>query len=480
MACCVFLTCARYQDQVQQSDNTADYIGNVQRQVKADRSVQQERRNDEDVECTRQQRDQECVFRRAFLCTQVNCDCREREYSNGLVCPCEVSPQDVEAFCIQFCEYQNSDNGDEDTQCYHDTISFFFLVDVQVVSNHQTAGTQCGITGSDRQYDNAQDCDQTTNRAQQVFCNFTNNACCAAQRAFVVDTHSSCSPDHSDEAFQNHHPVECETAFFFGSYTAADQCTLCGVETGCDTAGNGYEEYRDERCACASVAGCIPQRIYIEDTAQTMGEVNVHQFIALEEDAEEYANCGQQQDGTKDRVDSADDFIDGEQCCNQVVSQDHSVDNPCPDVDPFDTNNLVCEQVAGCVGKYRTYQQHQDAQEDVVYLECFVAQEFANDAGHLCAVLTQRYHTTQVVMGCTTDDAADGNGDECDGPEQNTLDGTKDRAGTCDVQQVDQGVFEFAHRNEVHAVLMFDGRCLSVIGSENVFYKFPVQRTADK
>ena len=83
-------------------------------------------------------------------------------------------------------------------------------------------------------------------------------------------------------------------------------------------------------------------------------------------------------------------------------------------------------------------------------------------------------------MGCTTDDAADGNGDECDGPEQNALDGAKDRAGTCDVQQVDQGVFEFAHRNEVHAVLMFDGRCLSVIGSENVFYKFPVQRTADK
>ena len=70
---------------------------------------------------------------------------------------------------------------------------FFFLADVQVVSNHQTAGTQCSITGSDRQYDNAQDCDQTTNGAQQVFCNFTNNACCAAERAFVVDTHSSCS-----------------------------------------------------------------------------------------------------------------------------------------------------------------------------------------------------------------------------------------------------------------------------------------------
>lgn len=477
MACCVFLPCARYQNQVQHCDDCTDDVCNIQRQVEANRSVQQEGRNDEDVECTRQQRDEECVFRRTFLCTQVNCDCCESEYCDGLVCPCEVSPQDVEAFCIQFRKYQNCDNGDEDTQCYHDTISFFFLVDVQVVRNHQTAGTQGCVTGSDGQYDNAQDGDQTTNGTQQVFCNFADNVCCAAQRAFVIDTHSSCSPDHSDQTFQNHHPVECETTFFFGSYAAADQCTLCGVETGCDTAGNGYEEYRDERCACASVAGCIPQRIYIEDTAQTMGEVNVHQFIALEEDAEEYANCGQHQDDTEDRVDSADDFIDGEQCCDQVVSQDHSIDNLCPDVDPFDTNDLVCEQVAGCVGKYGTYQQHQDAQEDVVYLECFVAQEFTNDTGHLCAVLTQRHHTTQVVMGCTTDDAANGNGDECDGPEQNALNGPEDRAGTCDVQQVDEGVFEFAHRNKVNTVLFPYGRCLPVVGVENVFYEFSVYGT---
>ena len=130
MACCVFLPCARYQDQVQHCDDCTDDVCNIQRQVEADRSVQQEGRNDEDVECTRQQRDQECVFRRTFLCTQVNCDCCESEYSDCLVRPCEVSPQDVEAFCVQFCEYQNSDNGDEDTQCYHDTISFFFLVDV--------------------------------------------------------------------------------------------------------------------------------------------------------------------------------------------------------------------------------------------------------------------------------------------------------------------------------------------------------------
>ena len=80
-------------------------------------------------------------------------------------------------------------------------------------------------------------------------------------------------------------------------------------------------------------------------------------------------------------------------------------------------------------------------------------------------------------MGCTTDDAADGNGDECDGPEQNALNGTEDRAGTCDVQQVDEGVFEFAHRNKVNTVLFPYGRCLPVVGVENVFYEFSVYGT---
>ena len=89
-----FLPCARYQNQVQHCDDTCDDVGYVQRQTKTDGLAQQEGRNDEDIECTRQQRDQECVFRRAFLCTQVNCDCCEGKY-----CDCLVSLPNLLASC---------------------------------------------------------------------------------------------------------------------------------------------------------------------------------------------------------------------------------------------------------------------------------------------------------------------------------------------------------------------------------------------
>ena len=203
------------------------------------------------------------------------------------------------------------------------------------------------------------------------------------------------------------------------------------METGCDTTCNSYEEYREEGCTSACITSCIPQRVQTEYAIPAVGEVDVHQFITFEEDTEEYTNCGQQQDSTEDRVDSTDDFVDREQCCDQVICQDYAVDYPCTYGNAFDTNDLVRKQVTRCVSKYSTNQQHQDAQEDVVNLECFAAQEFTNDTRHLCAVLTQRHHTAQVVVNSTADYTADRDSDECDGPEQNTLDGTKDRAGTC-------------------------------------------------
>ena len=97
------------------------------------------------------------------------------------------------------------------------------------------------------------------------------------------------------------------------------------------------------------ITSCIPQRVQTEYAIPAVGEVDVHQFITFEEDTEEYTNCGQQQDSTEDRVDSTDDFVDREQCCDQVICQDYAVDYPCTYGNAFDTNDLVRKQVTRCV-----------------------------------------------------------------------------------------------------------------------------------
>ena len=81
-------------------------------------------------------------------------------------------------------------------------------------------------------------------------------------------------------------------------------------------------------------------------------------------------------------------------------------------------------------------------------------------------------------MHGAADDVGDGDGNERDGPEQNALDGSKDGAGTCDVEQVDQGVLPASHGNVVHAVLLGVGGSLTVVGSKDLFAELAVQGSA--
>ena len=81
-------------------------------------------------------------------------------------------------------------------------------------------------------------------------------------------------------------------------------------------------------------------------------------------------------------------------------------------------------------------------------------------------------------MHGAADDVADGDGDKCDGPEQNALDGPQDGAGTGDVQQVDQAVSPALHGDIVHAVLFGVGRGLTVVRPENFLAEASVQRSA--
>src|SRR5699024_2555368 len=62
----------------------------------------------------------------------------------------------------------------------------------------------------------------------------------------IVNAHSPCCPYHSDETFQNHHVVECHAALFLALHSTGNNSSLCGMESGKDTAGNCDEENRNK------------------------------------------------------------------------------------------------------------------------------------------------------------------------------------------------------------------------------------------
>ena len=246
------------------------------------------------------------------------------------------------------------------------------------------------------------------------------------------------------------------------------------MESGEDAAGHRDEEDRDKvvltEICTVQHAACIP---VFPDLCEREAQC---------EDADEDADRGEQQDRTEYRIDAADDLVDREYGRDQIIYEDHAVDHPCGNrvYSPVKPEYLGRGDIAGGVDEYRAYQKEQQAAEDLVYgVDTFVA-VFADHVRHLCPAVAQADHAGEVVVHRTADDIADRDGDKCDGSEEDALDRSEDRAGACDIQQVDQAVLPSSHRNVIYAVFFCVGRRLPVIRSEDVLAELSVKGGADE
>ena len=140
--------------------------------------------------------------------------------------------------------------------------------------------------------------------------------------------------------------------------------------------------------------------------------------------------------------------------------------------------HLGGSDVAGGVDEHSTHQQQQQRAEHLVHAVHALVGVLADHGCHLRAAVTQADHAGEIVVHSTADDVGDGDGDKRDGPEEDALDGSKDGAGTCDVQQVDQAVLPASHGNIVHAVLLGEGGSFPVVGPEDLFAELAVNGSA--
>ena len=119
---------------------------------------------------------------------------------------------------------------------------------MESVSYCQAERTKRRIAGCDRKYDNAEKRDNTADRSEDVLAHDADGCCCQRSvsrlKAQVVNAHGAGCPYHRDEAFQDHHVVECHAALFLTLHRTGDDRRLGGVESGEDAAGHGDEEDR--------------------------------------------------------------------------------------------------------------------------------------------------------------------------------------------------------------------------------------------
>ena len=108
----------------------------------------------------REQGDEETPRLPPTLFVQEHRPSPQGEGSEGLVCPREIAPHDVEVH-----EHHPEDAGEE-RQGYHQPFADGTLVKMQKVCHDKPRGAQCCIARGDRSEDNAQHCQDTTHRAE--------------------------------------------------------------------------------------------------------------------------------------------------------------------------------------------------------------------------------------------------------------------------------------------------------------------------
>ena len=348
----------------------------------------------------------------------------------------------------------------------------------------QTQAAQSGIAGGDGQHDDTHQGDQAAHGAQDVLADHADGA--GSQRgigllqAQVVHAHSSSGPNHSDEAFQNHHVVEGHPALTLALHGAGDDGRLGGMEAGQHAAGHGDEEDGDEVVGVEVLAIAEGGHSAVSGGELEHGGLpvipHVQQGIALDKQADEHAQSREQQDRAEDRIDPANDLVDGEQGGDQVVDKDDTVDDPGGGGSGLavKAEDLRSSDVAGGVDEHGAHQQQKQGAEHLVNTIDALVGILADHGSHLAAAVTQADHAGEIVVHGAADDVGDGDGNERDGPEQNALDGSKDGAGTCDVEQVDQGVLPASHGNVVHAVLLGKGGSFPVVGAKDLLAELAV------
>jgi hypothetical protein len=93
----------------------------------------------------------------------------------------------------------------------------------------------------------------------------------ACLQAEVVDAHGAGSPNHGDEALEDHHVVEGRAALFFAGHRAGDDSGLGGMEAGENAAGHGDEEDGDE-VALAEVIAVSDRAVRRSSSSHTFGQ----------------------------------------------------------------------------------------------------------------------------------------------------------------------------------------------------------------
>ena len=197
----------------------------------------------------------------------------------------------------------------------------------------------------------------------------------------------------------------------------------------------------------------------------------------FDKQAYHHRHCHKQQSYSEQRIYTADEFIDGEQSCNDVITQDNQ--GPDEYVIRRTVTCNISQDESRTVHEYRAHhkQQHGGKEQDKQPAALDLGTYYLGIRG---SSLTDGKHTRKIVVDSTRKDTAQHYPQVARRAELGAHNGSEDRPGARNVQELDHIHLPRGHGHIIHTVAHRHGRRNpSRISPENLLDHLAVNEVAD-
>ena len=409
-----------------------------------------------------------------LLADEIDGDGPESEHGESLVRPSQVLPDGVEAVGIAYLPDEQGDAAGEQREADLQALRDGSLVHLQPLGHNQAGRAQGSVAGGDGSCHHAEHGQDGTSHTEPVVAHeidhcwrrgveaigSSGDKLIAGRGLAIKKPYRHRGPYQRHGPLGNHRPEEQRPSHAFVFDAAGHQRALRGVEARDGTAGDGDEQHGEDAVGPTVWLRRGPHVVAVRPQFGQRGPV--------EEEPHHQRPSHEQQRQGEQRIDLADDLVDGQHRGDEVIAEDD--DDPHHGVAADGMENQ-----GGAIDEHRSHQdeqQHRDHQHHVLRGR---AQIVADHLGQSRAVVAHGEHAAQIVVDGSSEDAAEDNPQIGRRTELRAHDGTEDGPRARDVEELDHEDLPSGHHDVVQPIGLADGGRHAVVGAEYALNKAAVE-----
>ena len=258
------------------------------------------------------------------------------------------------------------------------------------------------------------------------------------------------SPDERHNALGYHRPVEQGPPLTLALHAPCHERTLRSVEAADSSAGYGDEQAGED---------CARLRTHV---GKTVGQFRQRRPLDKQHN---HQRDGHEQHGDgEERVYLADDFVDWQHRCEEVIDEDYNA----PGIHPGERIAAkVAEDERRTVHEHSPDHEQEEHREYEHHLLCAPSKVSAYQLGQARSAVADRQHAAQIVVNGTGEDAPQDNPQVGRRAELRAHDGAEDGTRARDVEELNHKNLPSGKNDVVYAVGHTYRRSGPAVGSED-------------